>query len=116
MIDILLTLHLLMNRDGMKWKAIKRKGCDNMEMTVHDDRRIVEIWLTNAEKNDKKLRDSLKELYRDYSGRKYLVAVFESGSGDLYANTLSLLQYNRNRFAEKEVETMGANESQPKYL
>ena len=32
------------------------------------------------------------------------VAVFESGRGDLYENTLALLRFNRRRSAEKEVQ------------
>ena len=34
-----------------------------MEMNVRDDKKIVEIWLTNAEKNDPVLRESLKDVY-----------------------------------------------------
>ena len=33
-----------------------------MEMNVRDDKKIVEIWLTNAEKNDPVLRESLKDV------------------------------------------------------
>lgn len=73
-----------------------------MEITVHDDRKIVEIWLTNAEKADKALRKSLEPLYEKYHRQKYQVAVFESGSGDLYQSTLALLRYNRKRSAELE--------------
>ena len=35
--------------------------------------------------------------------KKYLVAVFESGEGDLYQSTLELLSYNKQRCAEIEV-------------
>lgn len=74
-----------------------------MEINVHDDRKIVEIWLTNAEKRDTDLRERLKPLYREYKEKKYLVAVFESGDGDLYENTIALLLSNRRKLAEKEV-------------
>lgn len=74
-----------------------------MEINVHDDRKIVEIWLTNAEKRDTDLRERLKPLYREYKEKKYLVAVFESGDGDLYENTSALLLSNRRKLAEKEV-------------
>ena len=33
----------------------------------------------------------------------YLVAVFESGNCDLYAQTRDLLLYNRQRLAEQEI-------------
>ena len=75
-----------------------------MEMNVKDDQQLVEIWLTNAEKVDPVLREGLKEIYAEYKAKKYMVAVFESGTGDLYENTLALLRFNRRRSAEREVQ------------
>ena len=75
-----------------------------MEMNVRDDKKIVEIWLTNAEKNDPVLRESLKDVYAKYKVKKYLVAVFESGSADLYQCTRDLLIYNRRRSAQRAVQ------------
>ena len=72
-----------------------------MEMNVRDDQKLVEIWLTNAEKIDPVLREGLKEIYAKYKTKKYMVAVFESGKGDLYENTRDLLLFNRRRSAEK---------------
>ena len=72
-----------------------------MEMNVRDDQKLVEIWLTNAEKIDPVLREGLKEIYAKYKTKKYMVAVFESGKGDLYENTRDLLIFNRRRSAEK---------------
>ena len=69
-----------------------------------DDKRLVEIWLTNAEKKDQKLRESLKDIYKEYKKKKYLVAVFESGEKDLYEGTLDLLIYNMHRSAQLEVK------------
>lgn len=66
-----------------------------MEMNVRDDKKLVEIWLTNAEKIDPVLREGLKEIYAKYKAKKYMVAVFESGKGNLYENTRDLLLYNR---------------------
>ena len=37
-----------------------------MEMNVRDDQKLVEIWLTNAEKIDPVLREGLKEIYAKY--------------------------------------------------
>ena len=70
-------------------------------MNVRDDQKLVEIWLTNAEKIDPVLREGLKEIYAKYKTKKYMVAVFESGKGDLYENTRDLLLFNRRRSAEK---------------
>lgn len=75
-----------------------------MEMNVRDDQKLVEIWLTNAEKIDPVLRGGLKEIYAKYKTKKYMVAVFESGKGDLYENTRDLLLFNRRRSAERAVQ------------
>ena len=75
-----------------------------MEFHVRDDKKIVEIWLTNAEKNDPVLREKLKDVYAEYKAKKYLVAVFESGSADLYQCTRDLLIYNRRRSAQRAVQ------------
>ena len=58
-----------------------------MEMTVKDEWKLVEIWLTNAEKSDPVLRAGLQSVYDTYKKKKYLVAVFESGNCDLYEQT-----------------------------
>ena len=70
-----------------------------MELYVREDRRIVEIWLTGAEKQDAAVQEKLKSLYTIHRKEKYLVAVFLSGAGDLYAETRELLAYNRRRCA-----------------
>ena len=75
-----------------------------MEMTVKDGRKLVEIWLTNAEKSAPILRANLQGIYDKFKKEKYLVVVFESGSGDLYEQTRDLLLYNRQRLSEQEVQ------------
>lgn len=75
-----------------------------MEFHVRDDSKIVEIWLTNAEKRDSALRERLRPLYRKYAGENYLVAVFQSGRRDLSDATSDLLCYNRNHLAEQETQ------------
>ena len=79
-----------------------------MEMNIHDDTQIVEIWLTNAEKTDPVLQDELKGIYAEYKAKKYMVAVFQSGQGDLYENTRDLLLFNRRRAAERAVQARKA--------
>lgn len=73
-------------------------------MDVRDDKQIVEIWLTNADKKDPEVRAELDAIYDKYKKRNYLVAVFRSGEKDLYQGTLDLLLYNRRRSAELEVK------------
>ena len=75
-----------------------------MQMNVNEEKKMVMIWLTNAEKNDPVIRENLKPLYAEYKKKKYFVAVFESGEKDLYQGTLDLLAYNKRRSAELEVQ------------
>jgi hypothetical protein len=70
---------------------------------VNRDKKLVSIWLTNDEKNNASLREDMKPLYAEWKAKKYTVAVFQSGSGDIYDNTLALLSHNRKRSAEVEV-------------
>lgn len=74
-----------------------------MEINIHDDKKMVEVWLTRAEKQDEALQQELKPLYAQYKKKKYMVAVFESGEQDLYQNTLALLSYNKRRIPELEM-------------
>ena len=74
-----------------------------MEINVRDDRKIVDIWLTNEEQQDQAIKESLKPLYQQYEAKKYKVAVFLSGSRDLAEETGALLRYNKKRIVELEV-------------
>ncbi|MCD8354620.1 MAG: hypothetical protein LUC47_09970 [Clostridiales bacterium] len=75
-----------------------------MEVNVREDRKLVDVWLTNAEKNDPQIQAQLKDIYAKYKKKKYLVAVYQSGSRDLYESTLALLAYNKKRVAELDVQ------------
>ena len=75
----------------------------NLRIDINDESKIVSIWLTKAEQADDTYRLPLKEICETYKAKKYMVAVFRSGSEDLYGNTLALLKYNRRRSAEKAV-------------
>ena len=75
-----------------------------LEINVHDDRKIVEIWLSHSEQADAALREQIRPIYQEYNGKKYTVAVFQSGTEDLYEQTHQLLLYNRNRAAELEAK------------
>ncbi|WP_298018620.1 hypothetical protein [uncultured Dysosmobacter sp.] len=75
-----------------------------MEIHVRDENKLVEVWLTNAERRDESVREKLKPLYRAYRQKNYLVAVFQSGSQNLADATSDLLCYDRNRIAQTEVE------------
>ena len=75
-----------------------------MRMEVSKHKKTVEFWLTNSEKNDPLLRESMKPFYQQYRAQDYMVAVYLSGEADLYQQTRDLLLYNRQRLAEKEVQ------------
>lgn len=68
-----------------------------MEINVDNERKLVELWLSHDEQDDPVFMETLKPRYREYADRKYLVAVFQSGSRDLYQATSDLLCYNRKR-------------------
>jgi len=67
-----------------------------MEVNINENKKIVEVWLSNGEKNDKSIKESLNKLYSDYKNTKYLVVVYESGNEDLFSGTKSLLFQNRD--------------------
>jgi len=71
-----------------------------MDIVVADDKKRVEIWLTRAERDDADLRESLKPLFVKYKNMKYLVVVYSSGEGDLFANTRDLLLHNKEQIAK----------------
>ena len=73
-----------------------------MEISIRDAQKIVEVWLTNSEKNDPAIAARLQPLYRAYQKQKYTVAVFQSGGADLLGCTRDLLRYNRKRIVELE--------------
>ena len=75
-----------------------------MELNVRNDSKIVEIWLTKAERQDEKLRRDLKVLYQGFKESGYLVTAFLSGDQDLADTTSDLICYNRKRIAQLEVE------------
>jgi len=66
-----------------------------VEINVRDDDRIVEVWLTNREKANERLRMSLQPIFDEYKQKKYKVAVFRSGNGKLADYTSGLLLHNR---------------------
>ena len=74
-----------------------------MEISYNHDKKFCTVWLTNAEKADAELRESLKPLYTKNKADGYLTAVYESGEQELYDNISYLLKHNRRRMAESEV-------------
>ena len=75
-----------------------------MELNVRNESKIVEIWLTKAEKQDAQLQKELKLVYESFHEVGYTVATFLSGDQDLADTTSDLVCYNRTRIAQLEVE------------
>ena len=66
-----------------------------MEFFINNIDKTAEIWLNNSEKNNADLKKTLESTYKKYKKQKYTVAVFESGSSDLFVQTKDLLKHNR---------------------
>lgn len=79
-----------------------------MIISVDDKTRIVDIWMTNAEKTDAMLANSLAPLYEKYRALKYKTAVFISGESNLFDCTRNILLHNKYLETEKNVKTSRA--------
>lgn len=66
-----------------------------MELTVNKQGKYALVWLTNAEKADPQVMDSLQPLIEECKEKKYRLAIFESGEQDLLEKTTDLLIHNR---------------------
>ena len=80
-----------------------RKEDDDMMKEIHEEKKIITVWLNKNESADSALRDRLTKECVEYS-KGYKVAVFFSWKDDLYETTSALLRYNRKRMAQMEVE------------
>ena len=68
-----------------------------MEITVCEERKIVEVWLRSGEEGA-----WLRALYTRCRERGYLAAVYRSGIEDLADLTAGLLLYNKRSLAGRE--------------
>lgn len=82
-----------------------------MQVDIHDNARQVCIWLTKAESADPAADERIRPLIQKYHDQKYLVAVYRSGTEDLFENTLAFLKYNRKAQAQREVRAERAGEA-----
>ena len=84
-----------------------------MRMNVYDDKKIVAVWLTKAEEQDALLQERLRQMYKDYTNKKYKIAVYHSGTDSFYECMRDLVLYNRTRSAELEVQREKMTEFPP---
>lgn len=73
-----------------------------MELNLHPEQRIAEIWLTKKERGDQALQKRLRQIGGKYHAQGYTVAVYLSGEQDLSDITSQLLCQNQRRLAELE--------------
>lgn len=76
-----------------------------LQIDILDNQKIVAVWLTRAERDDESVMARLRSLRSEYKAKKYTVAEYHSGSGDLHASVLDLLAYNKRRIAEMQVQS-----------
>lgn len=72
-----------------------------LQIDILDNQKIVAVWLTKAERDDKSVMARLRS---EYKAKKYTVAEYHSSSGDLHTSVLNLLAYNKRRIAELQVQ------------
>ena len=66
-----------------------------MKVEVNNRFKFACVWLTNEEKENKQIRESLLPLMAEYKMKKYKFVIFESGSRDLLEQTKGLLSHNK---------------------
>lgn len=74
-----------------------------MELNLHPERKIAEIWLTQNEGRDRALQRKLRQVYGKYCSQGYTVAVYLSGNQDLSDMTGQLLCCNQKKSVKIEV-------------
>ena len=67
-----------------------------MRIHMDEEKRIAEIWLTKAERDDPAVDARLKPFYKECKDHKYLAVVYRSGRESLLETTKDLLRHNRN--------------------
>ena len=75
-----------------------------MEVNKNEAIGVVDIWLTHEDQRNPATPERIRELSRQYSAEKMMIAVFYSGSQDLAEETSALLRYNRRCSAERAVQ------------
>lgn len=65
-----------------------------MEITVLDNRKIIEIWLTHDDENNATISDLIKRKISECKQIKYKAVIFRSGDQDLFSCTEALIKNN----------------------
>lgn len=65
-----------------------------MVMNIVEDKKLLEIWLTNSEQQDENIKKFIREKSAEYQKLKYTVAIFLSGQRNLFECTDGLIKNN----------------------
>ena len=66
-----------------------------MGVNVLEQKRRVEIWLTNDDSKSDEVIEAVEQIKKEYCSRKFFTVIFQSGAGDLLSNTQLLLSHNK---------------------
>ena len=72
-----------------------------MEINIKEQDKILEVWMTKEEKQEKELQMSLMQVFEVYKARKFIIAVYFSGVDNLSENTANLLCRNKTAGTRK---------------
>ena len=90
------------HRAKFRRAELKKKGGAAVERFVYEDEKIVEFWLTKAEKDDADLQQHILDESQEWKKKKYKTVVFCSGREDLLSVTKPLISYNLKLMLDKE--------------
>lgn len=67
-------------------------------MVIHRkiEKGIIEVWMTNADRQDKQLFESMKQACANWKQQGLLPVIYFSGQEEIYEHTLALLDYNKH--------------------
>lgn len=80
-----------------------KRGWCYLKIVVNENKRIVEFWLTNEEKNNKELKNTIVSDCKEWKKKKFFPVIFESGNGDLKDSIEGLLRHNCETMAQNEI-------------
>ena len=78
-----------------------------MRIQINKEIKCVSVWLTNEESQNAEIQERLNNIYAEYKNTKYKVAVFYSGSENLYDLTEGLIKHNKHLSEKSEDEAVG---------
>ncbi len=77
-----------------------------MNIEINDKFKFASVWLTNEEKENEQIRQSIREHISEFRAKKYRFVIYESGKEDLVEFTGALLSHNKNLAIKKEKNSL----------